>query len=76
MFNYVDKKEHTYTNLYRVFAAVIVTSQEVTYALFHAPDASQAYKSGRKLLSLILNSGQDTDQGEKRPVSKVMRCRM
>ena len=61
----------TYTYHYRVFAAVIVTSHEVTYALFSAPDASQAYKSGRKLLSVILNSGQDTDQTEKRPVSEV-----
>ena len=53
---------------YRVFAVVLVTARNVTYALNNAPDTSQAYKSGKKLLSLILNSGRDTVQGQKKLV--------
>ena len=59
-------------NTYRVFAVVLVTARNVTYALNSAPDASQAYKSGRKLLSLILNSGRDVVQEQKKMVRMCM----
>ena len=46
----------------RVFGAVLITARNVTYALNSAPDASQAYESGRKMLSLMQDRHVEQEQ--------------
>ena len=52
----------------RVFGAVLITARNVTYALNSAPDASQAYESGRKMLSLMQSSDRHVEQERERQV--------
>ena len=52
----------------RVFGAVLVTGRNVTYALKSAPDASQAYESGKKMLSLMQSSDRREKQEHERQV--------
>ena len=52
----------------RVFGAVLVTGRNVTYALNSAPDSSQAYESGKRMLSLMQRSDRREEQEQGRQV--------
>ena len=45
-----------FNNLYRVFAAVIITARSVTSALSRTSETSEAYESGRNIFSMIKDS--------------------
>ena len=45
-----------FNNLYRVFAAVIITARSVTTALSRTSETSEAYESGRNVFSMIKDS--------------------
>ena len=70
----------TYCTIYiisdkcRVFSAVIITAQMVTYALDGAPSASKAYDSGRKLLSIMSTSETSVDYKQKKQVRMFICC--
>ena len=50
-----------------------MTARNVTFALDSAPDSSQAYESGRKLLSLIYDHDEKISHNESKenPVCEV-----
>ena len=56
-----------------MLSSTFVTARNVTFALDSAPDSSQAYESGRKLLSLIYRHDEEVSHNESKesPVCQV-----
>ena len=49
--------------LCRVFSVIIVTARNVTYAMYNTPDSSEAFESGRKIMSIIQDSENKVERG-------------
>ena len=57
---------------YRVFAAVIVTARNVTYALASAPDVSQGFECGKKISSLLKSTNNSIAQEHTKQVKIIL----